>query len=65
MNAILLPGGGATLEPGYGYYDVSAKLLQLAMDANDRGDFFPVSAPLGPAARSQSVLAERKPIWEC
>lgn len=42
VNGILLPGGGAILEPGYGYYDVSATLLRLAIEANDRGDFFPV-----------------------
>eukprot|EP00873_Tetraselmis_striata_P040536 jgi/Tetstr1/460800/TSEL_000556.t1 len=42
VNGILLPGGGAILEPGYGYYDVSATLLRLAIEANDRGDFFPI-----------------------
>ena len=42
VNGILLPGGGAPLEPGSGYYDVSAQLLQLAKEANDAGTVFPV-----------------------
>mmetsp|Transcript_18627 Transcript_18627/g.33226 ORF Transcript_18627/g.33226 Transcript_18627/m.33226 type:complete len:379 (-) Transcript_18627:235-1371(-) len=42
VNAILLPGGGAIMEPGHGYYDISSMLLKLAIQANDRGDFFPM-----------------------
>jgi len=42
VNGVLLPGGAACLEPGCGYYDVSAQLLQLTMEANDRGEFFPL-----------------------
>mmetsp|Transcript_24813 Transcript_24813/g.69148 ORF Transcript_24813/g.69148 Transcript_24813/m.69148 type:complete len:81 (-) Transcript_24813:892-1134(-) len=42
VNGILLPGGGAELKPGFGYYDISAQLLQLAIEANDAGTFFPI-----------------------
>jgi gamma-glutamyl hydrolase len=43
INGLLLPGGGADLRPGHPFYDTAAKLVQLAIDANDKGDYFPVS----------------------
>ena len=39
---MLLPGGGANLSPGHRFYDAAALLVQLAIDANDNGDYFPV-----------------------
>lgn len=45
VNGILLPGGGACLHGGCGYYDVSKKLLELTIQANDRGEIVPVKLP--------------------
>ncbi|GFR43452.1 hypothetical protein Agub_g4535 [Astrephomene gubernaculifera] len=42
INGLLLPGGGATLEPGHLFYDTARHLVDLALDANDNGDYFPV-----------------------
>eukprot|EP00798_Chlamydomonas_sp_ICE-L_P016022 gene16022-22160_t len=42
VNAVLLPGGGAKLSPGHRFYDVARLLVDLAIAANDRGDYFPV-----------------------
>lgn len=43
INGVLIPGGGQNLSPGHLFYDTAKLLLQLAMDSNDRGDYFPVS----------------------
>jgi hypothetical protein len=43
INGLLLPGGGASLRPGRLFYDTAARLVQMAIEANDRGDYFPVS----------------------
>jgi hypothetical protein len=43
INGLLLPGGGAELRPGQPFYDTAARLVQLAVEANDKGDYFPVS----------------------
>jgi hypothetical protein len=46
INGLLLPGGGADLEPGHKFYDTAALAVELAVQANERGDYFPVSSPL-------------------
>ena len=43
INGLLLPGGGATLAPGHRFYDTARQLVDLAVAANDNGDYFPVS----------------------
>jgi hypothetical protein len=50
------------MEPGHGYYDISSMLLKLAIQANDRGDFFPVPSPL--SFFTLSPLLQRPP-HEC
>lgn len=45
VNGILVPGGSQVLRPGHGFYDVTAKIFELTLKANDQGDFFPVSCP--------------------
>jgi hypothetical protein len=48
INGLLLPGGGATLKPGHRFYDTAHQLVDLAIKANDKGDFFPVRfVPIG------------------
>lgn len=47
INGLLLPGGGADLSPGHPFYDTAAKLVSMAIEANDRGDYFPVSGSGG------------------
>jgi hypothetical protein len=42
VNAVLLPGGAQDLRPGNPYFDTSALLYKLAVESNDRGDYFPV-----------------------
>lgn len=42
INGILLPGGGAKLEPGHRFYDTASLLVDLAIAANDNGDYFPI-----------------------
>lgn len=44
INGLVIPGGAGTLRPGNHLYDTATYLLDLAMDANDRGIHFPVSA---------------------
>eukprot|EP00884_Botryococcus_braunii_P017094 jgi/Botrbrau1/4068/Bobra.152_3s0024.1 len=44
VNGFLLPGGSAILRPGHHWFDTAKLMLDLAMDANDRGDYFPVLA---------------------
>lgn len=65
VNGLLLPGGGARLRPGHPYYDTAALLLQLALEANDKGDYFPVHGTcLGMEAlavivsRNETILAD-------
>ncbi|GIL88439.1 hypothetical protein Vretifemale_16403 [Volvox reticuliferus] len=41
-NGLLLPGGGATLAPGHRFYDSARHLVELALKANDNGDYYPV-----------------------
>jgi hypothetical protein len=36
-------GGGATLKPGHKFYDTARLLVDLAIEANENGDYFPVS----------------------
>jgi hypothetical protein len=43
VNAVLLPGGAQDLRPGNPYFDTSALLFNLTIEANDAGDYFPVS----------------------
>lgn len=42
INGVLIPGGGQNLSPGHPFYDTSKLLLSLALESNDRGDYFPV-----------------------
>lgn len=50
INGVLIPGGGQNLSPGHAFYDTSKLLLSLALDSNDRGDYFPVSGLQRPPA---------------
>ena len=40
---MLIPGGSADLKPGHPFYDATEYLFKLAIEANDKGDYFPVS----------------------
>lgn len=42
VNGILIPGGSQNLRPGEPFYDTVAQLYELAIEANDRGSYFPV-----------------------
>jgi gamma-glutamyl hydrolase len=42
INGVLLPGGGASLRRGHKFYDTAELLVNLAIEANDNGDYFPV-----------------------
>lgn len=42
INGLLIPGGGARLSPGHRFYDTAKLLVDLALEANDNGDYFPV-----------------------
>ena len=42
INGVLIPGGGATLSPGHMFYDTARLLVDLSIEANDNGDYFPV-----------------------
>jgi len=42
INGVLLPGGGASLRPGHKFYDTARLLVELAVAANEAGDYFPV-----------------------
>lgn len=44
INAFLIPGGGAVLRPGHTFFDVAARIVDLATSANDAGDHFPILA---------------------
>lgn len=43
INGMLIPGGSADLKPGHPFYDATQYLFKLALEANDKGDYFPVS----------------------
>lgn len=45
VNGILVPGGAQDLRPGHPFFDTVSKLFDLTLQANDHGDFFPVSGP--------------------
>lgn len=42
VNGILIPGGGQDLSPGHSFYDTVKLLWDMALDANDQDDFFPM-----------------------
>jgi len=42
INGILFPGGATDLDPSTQFYRSAFFLYQLALDANDKGDFFPI-----------------------
>ena len=42
VNGLLLPGGDANYTPGLPFYDGAHFLVQLAMEANRKGTYFPV-----------------------
>lgn len=49
INGVLLPGGGAALEPGHPFFDAVADLVNLTKEANDAGEYFPVCEVLDKA----------------
>ncbi|RMZ57383.1 hypothetical protein APUTEX25_004217 [Auxenochlorella protothecoides] len=65
VNGILVPGGSQVLRPGHGFYDVTSKIFELTLKANDHGDFFPLHGTcLGfetlavIASKNHSILSE-------
>ena len=42
INGLLIPGGNYPLKLSTRWFKTASMLFQLAKDANDRGDFFPV-----------------------
>lgn len=64
MNAMLIPGGGADLYPGHPFYDTATLLVDLAMEANDRGDFFPVHGTCLGMEVLASVISKNYTILE-
>ncbi|KAK9816035.1 hypothetical protein WJX74_001849 [Apatococcus lobatus] len=42
INGVLIPGGAGTLAAGYQFFDTAKLLMELALAANDQGDYFPV-----------------------
>ena len=44
INGMLIPGGAAELAKHHPFYDTAHQLLKLALEANDRGDYFPVTS---------------------
>jgi len=42
INGILFPGGATDLDPSTQFYRSAFFLYQLAIDANDKGDYFPI-----------------------
>ena len=44
INGLLIPGGGAALKPGHLFFDTVTRLFNLAVQANDRGSYFPILA---------------------
>lgn len=42
VNGILIPGGAQNLRPGEPFFDVVSQLYDLALEANDKGEYFPV-----------------------
>lgn len=64
INGVLIPGGSQVLSPGHPYYDSTELLLNLTVEANDNGDFFPVSnskAKISPTIASRASRASRIP----
>jgi len=47
INGLIIPGGGAHLSEGHKFYDTVSFLVDLAVKANDMGDFFPVNTYYG------------------
>eukprot|EP00898_Chlorokybus_atmophyticus_P007704 jgi/Chlat1/7935/Chrsp68S07359 len=44
VNGIIFPGGDASLEENSTFFQTGKKLLEMAMTANDAGDYFPIQA---------------------
>ncbi|XP_065213627.1 gamma-glutamyl hydrolase-like [Planococcus citri] len=42
INGIVLPGGNASVTPGFPYYDASATIFKIAQQMNDKGISFPI-----------------------
>ena len=61
INGLLLPGGGADLEPGHQFFDTARRLVDLAIKANDNGDYFPVRGSGGRVRPSCLVYCARRP----
>ena len=58
VNAILIPGGGQNLSPHHPFYDAVAVLVDLAKQANDAGDYFPVNSHDGFRCRRYELQGE-------
>jgi hypothetical protein len=64
INGILLPGGGATLAPGHAFYDAARLLVEMAVAANDAGDYYPVHGTcLGWETLAIVVSGGKKLVW--
>lgn len=69
INGVLIPGGAQALTPHHHFYDAVALFVDLAKQAYDQGDYFPVSR-LTPVLRISYcmpalplVAARHKSCW--
>ncbi len=46
VNGLLIPGGSQALKPGHAFFDTASLMFDLTLQANDGGDYFPVSVPI-------------------
>lgn len=42
VNGIIFPGGDADFTPGTTFYDNTQYLFNLTIEANNKGDYFPI-----------------------
>lgn len=43
VNGFLIPGGAQGLRPGVPFFDTATLLFDLTLEANDKGEYLPVS----------------------
>jgi gamma-glutamyl hydrolase len=56
VNGILIPGGAQDLRPGQPFFDTVQQLVDLTIEANDNGNYFPLHGVcLGMEALSVAV----------
>ena len=60
INGVLLPGGGAALEPGHPFFDAVAHLVNLTKEANDAGEYFPVCEVLKKLGAQRQVAGRSR-----